>query len=139
MITDAEIKQQSDAERTAWLASLNENESAIAHCPVGHRYTLVWVSIVKMLLVDEMPSAYRLKFLEWLNKCGDQWLSAEMVAAIEPMCAEGYEIVREAQKLGAGKSLDVFARHEVFSAFIALNPSILAAIKIPRRYQQRSA
>jgi hypothetical protein len=49
-------------------------------------------------------------------------------------------MVREAQKLGAGKSLDVFARWEVFNAFIALNPSLMAAIKMPRKYRySRSA
>jgi hypothetical protein len=131
MITDEQIDRQSGDERSAWLASLNEDESAIVHTPDGHKYTLVFVSLVKRLLVDEMEPAYRLRFLEWLDKCADTWLRPDMVAVIEPMCADGYEMVREAQKLGAGKMFDVFARWEVFNAFVALNPSILAAIKLP--------
>jgi hypothetical protein len=118
------------AEHCAWIDSLNDDESLIMHCPTGYRYTLVFVSIVKMLLAEEMPQAYRLRFLEWLDKCGDQWLSADAIAAVQPMCADGHEMVREAQKLGPRKVLDVFARWEVFNAFVALNSSLLTAIKI---------
>jgi len=39
-------------------------------------------------------------------------------------------MVREAMKLGSHKALDVFAKWEVFNAFVALNPSLLTAIKI---------
>jgi hypothetical protein len=139
-MTNEQLSKFSADERCAWLASLNDDETVIVHCDVGHKYTIIFISIVKMLLADEMSSAHRLKFLEWLDKCGDQWLTADMVAVIEPMCADGYEIVREAQKLGAGKMFDVFARWEVFNAFIALNPSILTAIKMSRQYHyQRSA
>ena len=140
MITDGQINQQTDDERAAWLDSLDADEDLIVHCPTGHRYTLVFVSIVKMLLVEDMPPAYRLRFLEWLDKCGDQWLSADAIAAVQPMCADGYEMVKEAQKLGA-KALDVYARWEVFNAFIALNPSLLTAIKLTsvRYHQRRSA
>ncbi len=35
-------------------------------------------------------------------------------------------------KLGAKKALDVLARWEVFNAIVALSPSILVAIKMPR-------
>lgn len=141
MIAEQQINQQSGEERCAWLNSLNDEENLIVHCPTDHRYTLIFVSIVKRALVGEMSSAYRIRFLEWLKKCGDRWLSPDMVAAVEPMCDEGYEIVREAMKLGSGKYLDVFASWEVFNAFIALNPSILTAVKMSSRSwpQKRSA
>jgi hypothetical protein len=132
MTDDTEIyaNGRTYAEHCAWIEAMNDDESLILHCPTGHRYTLVFVSIVKMLLAEEMPQAYRLRFLEWLDKCGDQWLSADAIAAVQPMCADGHEMVREAQKLGPRKVLDVLARCEVFNAFVALNSSLLTAIKI---------
>jgi hypothetical protein len=54
MITDRQIDQQSGEERTAWLNSLDADQSLIVHCPTGHRYTLVFVSIVKGVLAGEM-------------------------------------------------------------------------------------
>lgn len=106
------------------------DEKHIVYCAIGHRYTLVLVSILKKLLTEDMPSAYRLRLLQWLDKCGDQWLSPEAIAAVQPMCADGYEMVREAQKLGPKKALDVYAKADVFRAFVALNPSLLTAIKL---------
>jgi hypothetical protein len=85
-----------------------------------------------------MPANYRLKFLEWLNRCDETWLSREIIAAVDPMDDDGYEILREAMKLGAKTALDVVARWEVFSAFVALNPSLLTAIKMPNRFRKDS-
>jgi hypothetical protein len=104
-------------------------------CPVGHQYTLVLVSLTKRLLEEEMPAAYRLQFLEHLEKIGDKWLTAEMVAAVEPVCDKGYEIIREVQKLGAKKALNVYAKH--FKTFAGLNPSLIAALKTSPLYQTR--
>jgi hypothetical protein len=132
MMTADQIARQSSEERSAWLASLNDDETAIVHSAVGNRYTLVFVSLVKRLLAAEMEPAYRLRFLEWLDKCADNWLTPEAIAAVDPMCDDGFEMVHEARKLGAGKMFDVFARWEVFNAFVALNPSLLTAIKMPR-------
>ena len=55
---------------------------------------------------------------------------SSVVTAIEPMCDEAYAIFEEAKKLGPRQSLDVIARRDVFDAFVALNPSLLAAIKL---------
>ncbi len=72
-----------------------------AACPIGYLYTLVMMSITKRMLAMDIPAEYRLKFLEHLDKNAtrDIWLNAEMIAAIEPICDKGYEIVREANKL----------------------------------------
>jgi hypothetical protein len=67
---------------------------------------------------------------EYLEKFTDAWLTAKAVAMIEPMRDDGYEIVKEARKLGCQKAFDPFAKHEVFSAFVALNPSLMAAITL---------
>jgi hypothetical protein len=140
MITSEQIGRQSSEERGAWLDSLNDDENAIVHCPVGHRYTLVIISEAKRLLAHELHTADRLRFLEFLDSCADKSLTTEAIAAIEPMSDEAHEMVKEARKLGASKALDVFARWEVFNAFVALNPSLLTAIKMPRNYNStRSA
>jgi hypothetical protein len=130
MITDEQIGRQSSEERIAWLNSLNADEDAIAHTPVGHRYSLVLISETKRFLEHELSAAHRLKFLEFLDSCTDNFLKAEAIALVEPMCDEAYQMVKEARKLGAAKALDVFARWEIFNAFVALNPSLLTAIKM---------
>jgi hypothetical protein len=130
MITQDQLRRMSSEESSAWLDSLSADDSLIVGCPVGKRYTLVFVSIVKRLLAQEMSPAYRLKFLEWLGKCGDTWLSPATIGIVEPMCDQGDEMVREARKLGAKKMLDVVGQFDVFSAFVSLNPSLLTAIKI---------
>jgi hypothetical protein len=137
MITSEQIGRQSSNERGAWLDSLNDDETAIAHTPAGHRWTLVVISETKRLLLMDLSAAHRLRFLEFLDHCTGTFLTAEAVSIIDPMCDEAYEMVEEARRLGAAKALDVFARWEVFNAFVALNPSLLSAIKIcnnrPRR------
>ncbi len=108
-------------------------------CPIGHRYTLVMISITKRWLAMELPAFYRLKFLEHLDKMttGDgAWLTAEMIAAIEPVCDKGHEMVCEANKLG-DKALDAYAKF--FSTFAVLNPSLIAALKNSPRYAPQYA
>jgi hypothetical protein len=134
MITSEQIGIQSSDERGTWLDSLNDDENAIVHTAIGHRYTFVIISEAKRLLAHELPTADRLRFLEFLDRCADKFLTTEAIAAIEPMCDEAHEMVREARKLGASKALDVFARWEIFNAFVALNPSLLTAITMPRNY-----
>jgi hypothetical protein len=80
-----------------------------------------------------MSSEYRFRFLNYLDKLADAWLTAEAVAMIEPICDDGYEIVKEARKLGWQKAFDTFAKHEVFSAFVALNPSLMKTIRFCNR------
>src|SRR5258708_22261781 len=130
MITSEQIGRQWSDERIAWLDWLNGDESAIVHTPVGHRYTIVIISEIKRRLLQPLSAAHRLRFLEFLDSHTDLVLTAEAIASIEPMCDEALEMVEEARKLGAAKALDIFARWEGFNAFVALNPSILTAIKM---------
>jgi hypothetical protein len=106
---------------------------------MGHRMTLVCISIMKRYLAFEIDDFYRLKFLEYLDQWArdGNWINVEMVAAIDPICDNGYEIVQEAKKLGTKKSLDVYA--EVFPTFATLNPSLIAALKMSPAYQSRAA
>jgi hypothetical protein len=127
-ITGEQISKFSPAERSAWEASLSDDALIILHSSTGERYTLVFISLVKRMLSMEIPQNYRLQYLEWLDR--DRDITPEMIGAVNRMCVDGYELLREAQKLGAKKALDVISRLEVFTAFVALNPSVLAAIKM---------
>jgi hypothetical protein len=130
MMTNQQLDQLSQAERSAWIESLSEDESAILYCSIGHRYTLVFVALVKHMLAMDIPPNYRLEYLGWLDRRDEAWLSPQIIAAIEPMCEDGYELLREAMKLGHKKGFDTIASWEVFNAFVALNPSLLTAIKM---------
>jgi len=137
MITHEQIDRQSSEERGAWLDSLNADENAIVYTPDGHRWALVVISEIKRLLSMNLSAEHRLRFLEFLDNCTDNFLTAESISIIEPICDEAYEMLKETRKLGAKKSLDVLAHWEVFNAFVALNPSILTAIKM-RAQMRRS-
>jgi hypothetical protein len=122
---------------------LTDEQEIVAACtPRGHRYTLVLISIVKRSLEMEIPSDFRLKFLEHLDRMpakesGTTWLTAEMVAGVDPICNKAYEIVDEARKLGASKALDIYA--DQFPIFAGLNPSLMNALKQSPSHTARSA
>lgn len=111
---------------------------AASACPKGHRYTLVMISLTKRVLAEQMPASYRVQFLDHLEKMGsqDQFITPDVISAVEPVCDKGYEMILEAQKLGAAKALDAYA--EFFPAFAALNPSLMASLKLSPMYQERS-
>jgi hypothetical protein len=130
MMTDKQIGEFSNEDRGAWIASLNEDETIILHTPIGYRYVLVSIAEVKWFLKETIPAEYRLKFLEFIDSHADMF-TPEAIALLDPMNDEGREMLKEARKLGK-KWLDVVARWEVFNAFIALNPSMMTALKMPR-------
>jgi hypothetical protein len=130
MITNEQLNKFSPDERIAWTDLLSEDEKAALHCTMGDKYTLVFVSLVKKHLAEDIPAHYRLKYLQWLERRDETCFSPEVIAAVEPMCDDGYELLRETMKLGARKGFDMIASWEVFSAFVSLNPSLLTAIKI---------
>jgi hypothetical protein len=109
-------------------------------CSRGHKYTMVCASITKWVLQGEMPVEMRLEFLQHLEKMADNFLTDEVIAIIEPLSKDSFEIVQEARKLGAGKALDVYA--DRFDVFAALNPSFNEALKRANRgrgYTRNSA
>lgn len=116
-------------------------EAIRSNCfPVGYLYTAVLVSSVKSALADDIPADYRMKFLERLDLMANDsepWLTAEAIAAIEPMCPRAEELYNEAAKLDRGKPgrpgfLDALAKF--FPAFAVLNPSLMTALELqPRR------
>lgn len=129
MMTSERLSRLPSDEREAWEASLSENEKVILYSATGHRYMVVSIAEAKWaLLGDDLPPVPRLRVLEFLESCSDTF-SQEAIAAVQPMPAEGREIVGEALKLGP-KWLDVVARWEVFGALVAINPSLLTALKM---------
>jgi hypothetical protein len=113
-----------------------ENFLNLECIPKGYKYTVVLASITKRVLLQEMPENYRLEFLRHLEKMVDSWLTADMIAAIEPMDDKGEEIAAEIRKVGPQKALDVYA--DAFKAFALLNPSLVAAFKMSPVYQSRN-
>jgi hypothetical protein len=129
MVSNARISELSSEERAAWMASLNEDETIILHTANGRRYVLVAIAECKWFLSHTIPAEYRLKFLEFIDRHTDLF-TPEALALLEPMNNEGREMLKEARKLGS-KWLDVVSSWEVFNAFVALNPSMLVALKMP--------
>jgi hypothetical protein len=87
---------------------------------------LVNISVIKRVLLQDMPESERLGFLEHLDGSTDLHLTPEIVASIEPMDDEAFEIVWQMWKLSADKVLDLYA--DKFELFATLNPSLSAAI-----------
>jgi len=130
MISQEQFNAMSSEEHIAWLDGLNPVDSLIVHAPIGWRYALVFISLTKHLLEQNITAKDRLRFLEWLDKIRDGRLTPEVISVVEPIRGEGYELLREIQKLPSEKMLDACAKLDVFSAFAVLNPSLLLAIKI---------
>lgn len=99
------------------------------HCTKGNRYTLVLASTTKGCLKGEMPEQMRLEFLQHLDRMTDEYLKPEIIAMVQPMPDEAEELLREIRKLGPMEALDQYADPGVFRALVALNPSLLHAIK----------
>jgi hypothetical protein len=109
----------------------------IAYVPAGYRVNLVAIALAKRaLLTKGCPPAEKLSFLEFLNAMPDSYLSADMVAVVEPIDDVGYRIVEEAMTLdppddkAGAASCKVLSSARVFGHLIALNPSILKAIAL---------
>lgn len=103
----------------------------IAGC--RHRCLLVLVSIAKRYLADGISTEFSLRFLEAFErfeKLTEGWLSAEVVAMIDPICDNGYKIWEETRPLKNPQERNrMIEAPEVFSVLAALNPSLLRVIK----------
>jgi hypothetical protein len=131
MLTNKQISAMTQEQRIAWLDGMTADERLIVHTPVGYRYTMVFVAHVKRALVScEMPVGARLQMLEAINGSVDSYFTAAALAAIEPACDTEAQMIEECLKIEDGKGLDLLASWEVFGHLLALNPSLLAAIKL---------
>jgi hypothetical protein len=134
--TNAQLAAMTWEQHAAWLDGMTEDEQIVVNVPLGYRYTLVIVSHAKRALVSyEMPVGVRLRMLEAINDSVDGYFTEAALAAIEPACDTAVEMIHECMKVDEGnprlgKGLDLLASHEVFGHLLALNPSLLTAIKL---------
>src|SRR6266480_1807044 len=104
MIRENYCDGRTHEEHCAWLDGLSDDESTIVHASIGIRYTFVMIAKTKALLLDDMPVGYRLRFLEWLNGCVDDRLTAAALAAVDPACPTALKMIDEMEPLGSNKA-----------------------------------
>jgi hypothetical protein len=104
---------------------------AVAFCPQGWRFTIVFLSRLKYDLVRHpMTARERLELLEGIDGLLNEKLTAEVVAAIEPADDATAEIVDTAVAAGFSAASDLLSKDDVFRRLIALNPRWLRAIQL---------
>lgn len=121
------------AEHDAWLDSLTGDEYRLVYTPIGHLASLAHIAWFKHGLLNvEMMAHERLRFLNYIACCVEGLITAEAVAAIEPSCATGAEMMLELQKVPREKRIQAFQDGDVFRLLARLNPSLLAALRLCR-------
>jgi hypothetical protein len=128
------------------MSDANQDDVLISACPATSKVELVYVSMVKRLLAGELPANFRLRFLQWLDerdRQSEEWrnlrITSGMIAAIEPMCERAHgALMGEITKLGKFDRISAIGREDVFSAFVALNPSLLTAIRMGQTERRAS-
>lgn len=102
--------------------------------PSGYWYDLVAVSQIKRLLQKDMPADLQVRFLELVTKKARGLVPMEAVTVIKPACDAAMAMLEELESLSIDDRCRVMRRIEVFDAHIALNPSILDAVKLCHAY-----
>jgi hypothetical protein len=108
------------------------DQNRIKMTPLGWRWTLVMIAHGKrMISHPNCRDDLRLLVLEKFEQMTlDSWLTAEMIFAVDPMPDEGEAIIKESIKCGWRTAFDVWAKADVFTAFAAINPSLLRALEL---------
>jgi hypothetical protein len=128
--TEIYHKGRTHAEHCAWLDSLRGDEYRIVHMPIGHLFSMAFVSFIKQgLLTIEMNAGERLKLLDGIATTIYGPITAEAVAAIEPADPVGLKMIREIMKLPIDRQTRAFSDGDVFRLLAQLNPSLLTALK----------
>jgi hypothetical protein len=123
-------------EHCAWLASLTGDQYRMVHMPIGHLFRMAFVSVIKhALLTCEMTAGERMKFLDGIARSVTGIVTAEAVAAIEPIDPVGLKMVREITSLPIAKQTTAFKDSDVFRLLAQLNPSLLRALRLCRWYE----
>jgi hypothetical protein len=128
-------------EHRAWLDALSDDERTVVYAPVGRLHELLVIAYTKYAIERvKMPRGERAMLLQQLNdlvaKLPHGFLSAEMLATIQPMSDTEVQMMHEARSLDpkdckSGKaSFDVLTNLRTFSIFVTLNPSLLTALKM---------
>jgi hypothetical protein len=104
----------------------------IGDLPCGYHYDLVMVSEIKRILQEEMPLEFRARFLELIAKRARGVINMAAVAAVTPAPDAAMAMFKEMDRLSVSDRENIMRRRDVFEAHIALNPSIMEAIKLCR-------
>jgi hypothetical protein len=119
------------AEHCAWLASLDDDERRIVYMPRGHLFNLAEISVLKRcLLTSKMTAGQRLQILDCIARCIFGPVTQEAIAAIEPCCDDGAEIIREINSLPIERRSTAFNDGDIFRLLAKLNPSLLRALEL---------
>jgi hypothetical protein len=119
------------------------DEEVIASVPSGYRWLVLYATLFKRCLAcDPMTVGERLELLEALNRMTDMYFTAEALALLAPADDGTIAAMRAAWQLDGDSALspsfEVLTGAAVFDSLVRANPSILAAIKICTRGQDRA-
>lgn len=118
------------AEHSAWLDALTGDEYRMVHMPVGHLFSIAFVSVIKhALLTIEMTAGDRMKLLDGIARVIDGSVTPAALAAIEPADDLGLKMMQEITRLPAPRQTCAFRDADVFRLMAQLNPSLLTALK----------
>ena len=121
------------AEHCAWLDSLTGDEYRVVHMPIGHLMNLAMVADLKRGLVNfKLSAGDTLRFLEGISGCIYGPVTAEAIAAIEPLCDTGHAMLVEIHSLPIEKRSSAFQEGDVFRLLARLNPSLITALRLCR-------
>jgi hypothetical protein len=139
-VTDGGIyaNGRTHAEHCAWLDSLqpDSDEYRIVYMPRGHLFNLADVSYLKYaLLTVKMTSGERSKTLDAIAIAVLGPVTWEAIAAIEPCCDTGREILEEIKSLDVDEQSRAFNNGDVFRLLAKLNPSLLRALEFCTCYR----
>jgi hypothetical protein len=90
---------------------------------------IVVIANTKRVLAMNPPAEFKIKYLEYFDKFTDRWLTADLIAMIEPLKPQGVSIWDEVKKLGWQEAFNVVSRPAVWSAFTALHPTFETVTK----------
>lgn len=138
MTTDRERKEMPLVQPGALPHPLPEADLVAHGVPVGYRYTVILISLLKRVLVScPMTAPDRLELLEQLNQQVDLHIPPIALTVIQPACDTAVDFIAEALSLdppdGAPpcrESYNVLTSSEVFGYLRRLNPSIDEALSL---------
>jgi len=86
-------EEMEDEQRRRRLDSLSDEERILLYVPPGYRFAFIAAALTKRALAtDDIKVGDRLHLLEKLNGLTDRYLTADMLAMMEPMSNLEFEI-----------------------------------------------
>ena len=146
-VKNDQLKAMTHDAHAMWLASMDDDERFLVHCPDGQWHDLIMAAYFKRaLLTSPMTADERLRFLEFLEviPATSSMLTREVVAAIQPATDVLMKIIHEARALDREEnhgqaSLEMLSSWECRWHALRVQPSLLEALRLsPAARQQPS-